>query len=107
MFNKVIKVVLVTVMIAGVAYFGACIYGNFISTGETRGPVLPGADKAAYTVHIENTGNVLFTDRYELVGQVYTLHGYWEMAGDRFKYRSHDLVLDERIFGDITVHRRE
>lgn len=107
MLNKVIKVILIVVLVGGVAYLGACIYGNFVNTGGTGTPNLPTVDKAAYTVHIENTGNVLLTNKYEQVGQVYILHNYWEMVGSQFKYRDHDLVLDQTIFGDITIHRRE
>lgn len=107
MLNKVIKVILIVALIGVVGYCGACIYGNFVNRGDTKSPALPTVDKAAYTVHIENTGNILLTNRYEMVGGVYILHNYWEMVGNQFKYRGRDLVLDQKIFGDITIHRRE
>jgi len=46
-------------------------------------------------VHGEEVGN-----------RVFVLHSFWEVSGGDFKYRSTPLVLDEKVFGKITIKRR-
>ena len=59
-----------------------------------------------YLVLIKNTGNLLLTNDYEHQGNIYILNGFWELAGQKWKYRGYPLVLDEGIFGKIEVKRR-
>lgn len=108
MLSKMIKVVILVALLGGLAYAGACIYGNFFTQSNVGdGLKLPSAEKAAYAVHIKNTGNLLLTNSFEQHGSVYILHGYFEIVGQGFKYREGDIILDEQIFGEITVRRRE
>jgi len=74
-------------------------------------PKMPDVEKAEYGVHIENTGNLLLTNDYEVHGteigsRVFVLHSFWEVSGNSFKYRPGGIVLEEKVFGKITVRRR-
>lgn len=94
-------------MIGLVAYSATCAYANFIAPNPTTGAStlkLPDVKTAQYSV--EYAGNVLFTSSYEVFGKVTVLHGYWEIVGRDFKYRSRDMILDEALFGKITVKKR-
>jgi len=92
-------------------YAGITVWSCIGGQDNPSQPDIPKVDEAAYSVYIENTGNLLFTDDYELVGnkvgkRVFILHGFWEMRGQDFIYKDSELVLDEGIFGEITVKRR-
>jgi len=108
MLSRVIKIVVILGMLAGLAWGGVCVYANFFNKSSEVGGTqqLPGIEKAAYSVSIKNTHNLLLTDKYEQSGTVYTLHGYWEYTGSGFKYRDATLSLDEQVFGEIIVKRR-
>jgi len=72
---------------------------------------MPEVEEASHSVYIENTGNLLLTDDYEVIGEetgsrVFILHGFWELTGQSFEYKSGDIALDESIFGEITIKRR-
>lgn len=107
-----LKAIILVVMIVSIAYLGTCVYSNFVARPDTGQPKMPEAEKAAYSVNIENTGNVLLTNTYEQLGgkevgkRVFVLHGFWELEGRAFKYRVGDIILDESIFGEITIKRR-
>ncbi len=98
------KIVSITVLVVAVAYFAACVIGNFV-TGHNTTP--PDVARAAYAVQMKATGNVVLTDQYERVGTAYVLHGYWELMGKKWAYRPQTIRLDERTFGPITVMRRQ
>lgn len=112
MLSKIIKIIIIIVMISALAWVGTCVYSNFISKGGAGGSLkLPDAEKATYSVYIENTGNLLLTDDYEMHGsevgnRVFILHGFWELRGQEFEFITGEVVLDEAIFGEITVRRR-
>ena len=47
----------------------------------------------------------------EIIGEdegsrVILLHGYWELSGQDFIFRDRDIVLNESIFGKITIRGR-
>ena len=109
----IIKILIVVVIVAVLALvLGPCVYYNFIAGDESGMPNMPKVDKASHSVYIENTGNLILTDDYEVHGtevgkRIYVLHGFWEFSGSKFKYKDGDIILDEQIFGEITVKRRE
>jgi len=109
--RRVIKVIILVVMIALLAYGGLCVYANCIATDPSR-LEMPTAEEAPYSFLVENTGTLILSDEYEKFGDTggsctYILHGYWELIGMEFKYRENDIVLSEQVFGEITVKRRQ
>ena len=102
-----LKIIAIIVIIAFIGYGAFCCFA--ILNPQTGLPDMPGQGEAQYSVHIKNTGGMLLTDDYEVMGdnpRVYVLHGFWEMSGKDFKYRDRNIVLDEAIFGEITIKRR-
>ena len=111
MLSRMIKITILLVMLLAIAWGCLCVYSNFIAEPDTGMPKMPDAKEAAYGVHIENTGNLLLTNDYEVHGdevgsRVFILHSFWEISGNDFKYRQRMLILEEGIWGKITVRRR-
>ena len=111
MLGTIIKVIILVVILAVIAYVGLVVWTCNVGPNNPDQPDIPKADEAAYTVYIENTGNLIMTNDYELIGsevgkRVFILRGFWELTGQEFTYRDSELVLDEGIFGEITVKRR-
>ena len=111
MLSTMIKLIVLVVMVLAIAWGGVCAYSNFFAEPDTGMPKMPEVEDARFGVHIENTGNLLLTNTYEVHGEevgnrVFVLHSFWEVSGGDFKYRSTPLVLDEKIFGKITIRRR-
>ncbi len=111
MLSAVIKIIILVTMVLTIAWGGLCVYSNFIAEPDTGLPKMPEAEEAAYGVHIENTGNLILTNDYEVHGdkvgnRVFILNHYWEISGNNFKYRQHVLILEEKVFGKITIRRR-
>ena len=111
MLSRMIKITILLVMLLAIAWGCLCVYSNFIAEPDTGMPKMPDAKEAAYGVHIENTGRLLLTNEYEVHGnevnkRVFVLHSYWGISGNDFKYRQHMLILNEEVFGKITVRRR-
>ena len=104
--KKILIVLILLVVLAIVSYIGISIYAAFIN-GPEGTSTLPDIEKASYLVYIENTGNLLLTDEYEHQGSIYILNGYFELIGQKWKYRSFEIILDEKIFGKIEIKRRE
>jgi len=111
MLSNIIKVLIIISIIAGVGYAAVTVYSCITHEPSTGLPDMPDAKDAQYGVHIENTGNLLLTNDYEIHGtepgsRVIVLHTFWEVSGNKFKYRQTILVLEEKIFGKITIRRR-
>lgn len=112
MLSKLIKLTILITLVGVLAFvIGPCIYFNLIQKPDTGVPDMPSKEDAAYSFSIENTGGLIFSNKYEQQGQVegsrvFILHGFWEMSGKNFKYVDGDIMLDEAIFGKITVSRR-
>jgi len=104
--NVILKIFAIGVLLVIIGYFGLCAWANFVPQKEPGQLDLPKVEQAAYTVHVKNTGGVMFTSDYDHVGQVYVLHGYWELRGQEFVYVKGDIVLDEQIFGAISIQKR-
>jgi len=114
--GKIIKYVLgfgfLLVLGIVLVYAGITIWSCIGGQNNPNQPDIPKVDEASYSVQIKNTGNLIFTDDYELIGneagkRVFILHGFWEMRGQDFVYKDTELILDEAIFGEITVKRRK
>lgn len=109
MLSSVIKWLFLIILIVSLAWLGMCVYA--VVNPDTGLPDIPDKDKAQYSFRIHNTGRLLLTDDYEVHGyqvgaRVYVLHGFWELSGKDFRFRDRDIVLDEAVFGAITVERR-
>lgn len=113
MLSKIIKGILLIIMLVMLAYAGTCAYVNFIAKPPSAQevPAMPKVEEAIYYCLIQNTGTVILTNQYEQFGdqageRSFILHGYWEQAGAEFKFRSNDIILSEKVFGEITIGRR-
>jgi len=110
----IIGFALVLVLIVVIGYVGMTVYSCVMdkpTTGQSDIPEMPEVGEASHSVFIENTGNLLLTSDYEVHGtevgsRVFILNGFWELTGQDFKYKDGKLVLDEAIFGKITIKRR-
>lgn len=105
--KKMILVLVLLVMLAVLFGIGISVWANFFRTPEGALPDMPDVERATYSVLIKNTGNLLLTSDYEHQGNIYILKGFWELTGQKWQYRGAELVLDEAIFGEITIERRE
>jgi hypothetical protein len=108
--STIIKAIIIIVMILAIAYGGLCVYSN-CQGPDTGQPGMPDPDKATHSVYIKNTGGLILTSDYEVQGtevgkRIFILHTFWEMRGQKFKFVDGDIVLNEAIFGEITVKRR-
>lgn len=108
--SKSILIIILIVIILIVAWMGLSIYSCY-DRQAISGTDIPDRSKAAYSVYIENTGNVIYTDDYEVHGsgignRVFTLAGFWEINKDKYIYKDARIILDEVIFGEITIKRR-
>lgn len=111
MLGTIIKWIILLALLAVLAYGVLVIWTCNVGPNNSNQPDIPKVDEAAYTVYLENTGNLIMTDDYEVIGnevgkRVFILHGFWEMRGQDFAYKDGELILDEGIFGEITVKRR-
>jgi len=66
------------------------------------------APDAQYNVVILNAGTHYMANKIDSYGttvgsRVFILHGYWELVGTRYNYRSTDLPLDEKLYGRIDI----
>ena len=113
--TKVTKLILMWALILFVGFVlfwvGTSIYANVTENNIDDGlPDFPSIKKAQYQVTVKATGEVLFTDDYDTAlgvkGEAHTLHGYWQVKDNKFRYFDHDLVLDEYYFGNIIITRR-
>ncbi len=105
--KKMILILILLVIVAVLFGVGVSVWANFFRTPEGAIPNMPNVEKATYSVLIKNTGNLLLTDDYENYGGFYILNGFWELIGQKWVYRETELMLDEAIFGKITIERRK
>ena len=91
---------------------GIFVYANFFVDDEAEGIEykMPDKSEAQYSL---SAGRelLLLTNSYEQFGdkageRIYVLQGYWELRGNEFVYRSHDIIISEQTYGTITVKRR-
>lgn len=112
MLSNIIKVIILIAIVGVLALVvGPCAYYNFIDKPGSNQPKMPDKEDATHSFYIENTGGLILASDYEQHGQavgsrIFILHGFWELRGKDFKFVTGDIVLDEHIFGEITVKRR-
>ena len=90
---------------------GPCAYYGFIDKPDSGLPDMPDKGDATHSFYIENTGGLILASDFEQHGhaagsRLFLLHGFWEMRGSKFQFVDGDIILDEAIFGEITVKRR-
>ena len=103
--------IVLILLVALVAWIALSVYSCYNRTNDTGLPEMPDPDEVTYSVYIENSGNLLLTDDYEVHGvkvgsRIFILHGFWELSGQKFDAKNTDIILDESIFGEITIKRR-
>ena len=108
--SKVFLAIIIIAIIVGGSYIGLSCWSS-CQRAEPLGPDMPDKVEATHSFHIKNTGGLILSSDYEVYGaevgsRIFILHGYWEMRGKDFKFLAHDIILDEGIFGIITVKRR-
>lgn len=111
MLSTIIKITILIALVLFIAWAGLCVYRNFIAKSETGRPDMPCKEDATHSFYIENTGGLILASDYEQHGvmtgsRIFILHGFWEMRGSKFKFVEGDVILDENIFGEITVKKR-
>lgn len=104
--RKLIIGVAVFIIAIIVIYGGIVIYGNFYEHDKNTYNV-PDANKATYKAIIRNSGNTLYSDEARKDGSIVVLNGYWELVGQKYKYRNSVSILDENIFGTIDLVKRQ
>ncbi len=109
---KLITIIILIVGVLGVGYFGLTVYSNCAGPGQGSAQYdMPEQAEATHSFYINNTGGLILSSDYDQHGQgvgerLFLLHGYWELRGKDFKFVDGDIILDENIFGEITVKRR-
>lgn len=106
--KKILKVLVVIGAVLIVAYIGLTVWATFhhddpVTASEIQ---FPKVEAAKYQVVIKNTGNVLFTSKYDTYGKTFVLHGYWEKSGMDFVYRKQDYPIDQNVFGPVEIKER-
>ena len=110
--SLILKIILILVGVVFTFWMSTSIYANITEDNIDTGlPDFPNVEKAEYLVVVKATGEVLLTDDYntalgEKGQEVHTLHNYWQVKKNKYRYFDHDLPLDEYYFGDIIITRR-
>ena len=106
--GTLVKVFLIIMIIGIIVYAGACVYANFIEPNMSKQEVIqaPKVETASYEVIIVNTGTVYLSNQVSRVGSFVKMEGYWELVGTKYVSRNRTILLDENIFGKISVNMR-
>lgn len=113
--SVILKIMLICIAVLLVIWGGLSVWANvFANSGSGGIPKMPSISKAQNIVLIKATGQVLLAKKYDVAvspnnqaDMIYTLHGYYEIANGKWKWRESTLPLDEYYFGSITVKRRK
>jgi len=110
MFSTIFKAIILVIIVGVIGWLGLSVYSCACGQNVEQSGV-PGQDEATYSLRIENTSGLILTNDYEIYGdevghRVFILKGFWEMRGQKFVYIEGELILDEAIFGEITLKRR-
>lgn len=104
------NIIFVLVLLALVSFITWFAIGCFTKPPDTTIKT-PDAAAARYSVHIVNTGELLYSDNIEVYGagddETYILTGYYEVQAGQFTYKSRDIILHESIMGEIKVRERQ
>jgi len=107
----ILVIVLIVILVILALVVGPCAYYAWFDKPDTGVPEMPCKEDASHSFYIENTGGLILASDYEVLGgdvgsRVFVLHGFWELRGKDFKFVDGEVVLNEAIFGEITVKRR-
>lgn len=105
MISRITKLIVLIAIILAIAYLGACVYANWFDK-KIQSYEVPPIPEAQYQFIIRNTGNVLFTDNYEINGSLIKVNGFWALIDGKFEYRDKELILDKEVFGEIIIRSR-
>ena len=105
MIRKIVGIGILAIIVLIVCYGGLVIYGN-VTALKGNSYSLPDMEEAQYSVRVQNTGLYLYSDDVNQDGDIIVIDGYWELVGQKFKYREATLILDKGIFGEIRVSTR-
>ena len=106
--GSVLVVLALGVLFFGIVQIVSCTTGpNSVIDHTNR----PDENEATYSIFIENTGRLLYTDNLETYGstpgsRIFVLNGFWDYQVDKFIYHETKLTLDESIFGIVSVIKR-
>lgn len=103
--SLLLKFVLIVFAVVGTVWIGLSVYANFQEYNIIEIKSEPSIEKAQYEFKIVTTGEVVLSGDFDSAAsgdrQKYTLHGYYKIIGDKWKYIKSDLTLDENYFGKI------
>ena len=110
MLSKIFMVIILVIIIVVIAWVGLSVYSCF-ARQDVGMPDMPDQEEASYSLYIKNTGNLILTNEYEMHGaevgsRIFILHSFWELRGQKFIYKDTEIILNEAIFGEITIKRR-
>jgi hypothetical protein len=99
------------VIIGGISiaaiYLLVSVIANATEDRPGSGPKPPSIEKAGWALDIKTTGQTLYTNKYEQSSDdIYILHGFYAIDGKKYKRFKTDLTIDERYFGEISIHKR-
>ena len=109
---KIFKWIVLIALVLVIGYIGLSCWSSSSCakpTGDQSN--MPDIEDATHEFYIKNTGGLVLSSDYEQHGdtagsRLFILHGFWEMRGNKFKYVTGDIILNEGVFGEITVKRR-
>lgn len=109
--NILLVIILIAIVAVLAVVVGPCVYYNFIESPDTGQPGMPDIEDATHSFYIKNSGGLILASDYDIYGtdagsRVFVLHGFWELRGKDFKFVDGNIVLNEAIFGEITIKRR-
>lgn len=109
--GKVIIIIVGIVVVLFISWIGLSIWSGACAGPANNQPDMPCKEDATHSFYIENTGGLILSSDYEQHGheagsRLFILHGFYEMRGNKFKFVNGDIMLNENIFGEITVKRR-
>ena len=104
------KIIFILILLALVSFITWFAIGCFTKPPDTTIKT-PDAATARYSVHIVNTGELLYSDNIEVYGagddETYILNGYFEVQAGQFTYKPRAIILQESIMGEIRVRERQ
>lgn len=109
--RTVAKIFFILLIVVAVGFVIFTILGNTIWKGDDGKVTTPDIKQAPYAITVNNTGHTFLTKNYERFGdtvgsRTYVLHGYWELQGRNFNYKSSEFVISEKVFGEVTAKKR-
>lgn len=105
-FKYTIRILILTFMVAGLVYFGSCIYANV--TAMNSNPYhIPDMNEARQSIKIVNTGLKYYSNDITDDGNIVIMHGYWDFIDGKYKFIKQDSPsMSRNDFGSIEIKDR-